>query len=106
MMSTIFEMMANVFKQCSDWALQLHEAMGTTGYLIAAAIIVLVVSLLIVPMRGGSLSGNMSNFTGDMIKQSMHTPKHWNGKSRIADPRYKGKFEKRAYKGHRAPPRG
>lgn len=106
MMQTIFEMFAEIFSQCSEWAMQLHEAIGSTGYVIAAIIIILIVSLLIVPLRGGSIGGNLTNFTGDMVKQSMYTPKHWNGKYKMGNPKYKGKFEKRAYKGHRAPPRG
>lgn len=106
MMPVIFEMFGEIISQCSEWAYNLHEAMGTTGYVIAAVIVVLVVSLLIIPLRGSSLNPVGTSFVGDMARQFTYKPKYWNGKRSYPTPGYKGKYEKRKYGGHRAQPKG
>lgn len=45
-----------VFRQCAYWVDQLLEAVGGSGVVMAAFLIVLVIGLLFLPMRGNAAS--------------------------------------------------
>ena len=45
-----------VFRQCASWVDQLLDAVGGSGVVMAAFLIVLVIGLLFIPMRGNAAS--------------------------------------------------
>lgn len=45
-----------VFRQCASWVDQLLDAVGGSGVVMAAFLVVLVIGLLFIPMRGNAAS--------------------------------------------------
>lgn len=68
-MLDILSLFENVFSSCVQWTARLFDAIGGHGVVIAAFIVVLVVSLILMPLRGfGVTPGGVS----DMTHQSIH----------------------------------
>lgn len=80
------------FEWCVRWTTELLDAVGGTGFIIAAFIIFLVVSLLLVPFRGGRIGG-VGEFA-DFAQYSTYKGKYSNGKWNFGNRTYKGKFER------------
>lgn len=59
--------MTDIFEACADWTTQLLDAVGGTGIVISAFVLIMVVSVLFIPLRGSAIYG----FT-DYTKNSMH----------------------------------
>ena len=104
MIVQILQLFQSVIAQCVSWTASLFSSVGGFGVVIAAFIIVLVVSLFLMPLRG---SGVTSDGVYDFTQNVTYRPKYWNGKTtRINSGGYKGKYEKRPHGGHRSSPRG
>ncbi len=68
-MLDILILFESVFTSCVQWTVRLFDAIGGYGVVIAAFIVVLVVSLILMPLRGdGVTPGGVS----DMSRQSIH----------------------------------
>lgn len=103
-MVEILGLFENVFSKCVQWTGQLFTAVGGVGVVVAAFIIVLVVSLFLMPLRGGGVTPDgVYDFTQNVTYRS----KYWNGKTtKFNTGGYRGKYEKRSHGGHRASPKG
>lgn len=103
-MLDILSLFENVFTSCVQWTVRLFDAIGGVGVVIAAFIIVLVVSLFLMPLRGAGVTPDgVYEFTQNVT----HRPKYSNGKTiKFSSGGYKGKYEKRPHGGHRASPKG
>lgn len=106
-MIQILHLFQSVIAQCVLWTASLFSSVGGFGVVIAAFIIVLVVSLFLVPLRG---SGVTADGAYDFTMNVTHKPKYTKYKGKYADNsyqgRYRGKYEKRPHGGHRASPKG
>lgn len=105
MVSKALLLMKTVFESCVEWFGQLLDAVDGAGLLIAAFIVVLVVSLFLMPLRGGGVT--VGGFQ-DFVNQATYTPRYTSSGKALRNkisPRgkyeYKGKFEKRAHGGRR-----
>lgn len=68
-MLDILSLFESVFSSCVQWTARLFDAIGGFGVVIAAFIVVLVVSLLLMPLRGNGVTpGGIS----DISRQSIH----------------------------------
>lgn len=56
MVQSIFEMFVIVFRYCVNWFSSLVSAMGVGDIILAALVLTLVVSLLLLPIRGRGIS--------------------------------------------------
>lgn len=56
-----------VFVKCADWTFRLFDSIDGSGVVLAAFILIIVISTLFLPLRGSAISG----FT-DYTKNSMH----------------------------------
>lgn len=54
--NVITDIIVPVFRYCATWVDQLLNAVGGSGVLMAAFLIVLVIGLLFIPMRGNAAS--------------------------------------------------
>lgn len=94
-MSDIFELFRVVFSYCTAWFTQLVSATGSQGIILAAFSLVLIISMLFMPMRGGNIVGNFgifSNYTATKINNSQKKGKanlQWGAKNSKAGTRVK-----------------
>lgn len=68
-MLDILSLFETVFTSCVQWTIRLFDSIGGHGVVIAAFIVVLVVSLFLMPLRG---SGVTSGGVSDISRQSIH----------------------------------
>ena len=61
-MAEALEVVRRAFEACTTWLTQLVTATGSLNVILAAFSIVLIVGLLFIPMRGGSLVSNFDTF--------------------------------------------
>lgn len=52
----IYNIIVPVFRECAAWVDSLFQAVGGSGVVMAAFLIVLVIGLLFIPMRGNAAS--------------------------------------------------
>lgn len=67
MVRYFLSLIENVFSKCGEWTYRLLNAIDGTGIVLAAFVLIIVVSMLFLPLRGSAISG----FT-DYTKNSMH----------------------------------
>lgn len=102
-MIQILELFEDIFSKCVQWTGQLFSAIGGVGVVVAGFIIVLVVSLFLMPLRGGGVT---TDGVYDFTQNVTHRPKYWNGKTtKLNSHGRRGKYEKRAHGGHSATPK-
>lgn len=101
MTSKAIDMCATAIGAVVGWFEDVVTAIGAGGLIIGAIAFILVVSLLIVPLRGGGLSSPF----GDFVQSVTYKGKYSSGEKVKGNKGYKGKFEKRKAGGHRASPR-
>lgn len=65
-----------VFRQCASWVDKLLDAVGGSGVVMAAFLVVLVIGLLFIPMRGNAAS-NIKAYS----EKKIHSSKKANSKS-------------------------
>ena len=72
----ILQLFINAFTHCVAWTNSLLSAVDGVGLVISGLLIVLVVSLIIIPLRGARLSDGFraKNFA-DMVRNTTHKPK-------------------------------
>lgn len=94
MVEQVLKLFETVFSKCAGWTSALLNAVDGKGTVMAAFIIVLVIGLLFIPMRGGSLVTDFGTFF-DFNQGMIHKGKHGSGKITRSGYRssYKGKFE-------------
>lgn len=102
-MIQILELFEDIFSKCVQWTGQLFSAIGGVGIVVAGFIIVLVVSLFLMPLRGGGVT---PDGVYDFTQNVTHRPKYLNGKTtKLNSHGRRGKYEKRAHGGHSATPK-
>lgn len=92
-------MMKTVYENCVAWTTSLFNATGGGNVVLAAFILVLIISMFIMPFRGGRVADGGA--FADFVQGSIYKPRYSNGKRVKSDPNYKGKFEKRSHGGTR-----
>lgn len=95
MVEQALKLFETVFAKCAGWAGALLDAVGGQGAVMAAFIVVLVIGLLFIPMRGGSLVTDFGTFF-DFNQGQIHKGKYGSGKTTRSGYRssYHGKYEK------------
>lgn len=91
MMEKALEIMKTAFTACTAWFTQLVSATGSQGIILAAFSIVLIIGLLFIPMRGGSLVTNFDTFA-DFNANVIHKKGKYGGKVKTLSRSSKGKF--------------
>lgn len=92
MVGEVIKLFTTIFQKCVSWFNSLLSAVGGSDYVVAALLIVFVVSFLILPMRGGHF--DVSSGLTDFGRTQLYTPKYSSGKWKVGNPGYKGKFSK------------
>ena len=64
-MSEILSLLEQAFTACVSWASDLLEATDATGVILSCFVIYLVVSLFVVPLRGGRIGGGFVDFVSN-----------------------------------------
>lgn len=95
MVEYVLSLFESVFWQCAEWTSILLNAVGGKGVVLAAFVIVILIGMLIIPMRGGSLVTAFGTFY-DFNQGMIHKGKHGTGKTVRSGYRssYHGRYEK------------
>ena len=78
-----------VFTKCAEWTDSLFDAVGGTGIVMAAFLIVLVIGLLFAPMRGNAMT-NIKAYGENKIHAKKVDAKHEARRQAYAAARKKG----------------
>lgn len=76
----IYSIIVPVFRQCATWVDALLDAVGGSGIVMAAFLVVLVIGLLFIPMRGNAAS-NIKAYS----EKKIHSKKGSESKSKKKD---------------------
>lgn len=96
-------MVINALNMCKDaivaclgWFDQIMTQIDGLGIVVAAFLVVLIVTMLLLPLRGGGVGGldYISDLTGQTIYNSTHHGKYANTKMTMRSKYYRGKFSK------------
>lgn len=72
MVDQVLVMMKTVFAWCVSWTTSLLNAVGGGNVVLAAFLLVLIISLFLMPLRGSRISGNVFS---DYMVGVIHKPK-------------------------------
>lgn len=95
MVADVISLFEYSFSKCVEWTSSLFDAVGGGGFLIAAFIIYLVVSLFLVPLRGHAIwDGSDSGMLNDFTKQITYKGKYQTGHRTARPAGTRGKFQR------------